>query len=418
MVSGCIIRRSTTKSFILVVVSAWAAGASTAGSLTVEESIALVLRNHPGAQAGTALEEAGRAEVRAARRLPDPLLGLSWSRARALEGPRGDERGLQISQVLPWPGSYTAGVQAAQGRAAAWTAAAEEVRWQVAAEAREAFYRLLAAQQAVEIAAGAEDDARRLFDLMNRRAKVGEARESDRIKARVEWLRQVQAVEAARREAEAAEVRMRLLAGEPLPETLVLVGDLPVTAPPVAGERLLPRLRNRNPLLQQAAAAAMAEEAALVAVRRGRLPDVELTLFREEELDKEAEGAALGLRLPLWNARRGEIARATASRDLAAAERRQQLLALEVELEERVQEFEVAARQAAAFSEELLPAAARTLDLVRLSFEAGETSLLDLLDAQRTYRGLEQEALESRLALALAGVGLQRLLGPDFDPWR
>ena len=58
------------------------------------------------------------------------------------------------------------------------------------------------------------------------------------------------------------------------------------------------------------------------------------------------------------------------------------------------------------------------MDLVRLSFEEGETSLLDLLDAQRTFRDTQREAAEAHLALSMALGEVQRLAGPDFNPWR
>jgi cobalt-zinc-cadmium efflux system outer membrane protein len=78
----------------------------------------------------------------------------------------------------------------------------------------------------------------------------------------------------------------------------------------------------------------------------------------------------------------------------------------------------VAGAQAQALGKEILPLAGESLRLARRSYEEGETSLLDLLDAQRTFRDTQREAVESRLALALAVTDIQRLVGPDFDPWR
>lgn len=67
---------------------------------------------------------------------------------------------------------------------------------------------------------------------------------------------------------------------------------------------------------------------------------------------------------------------------------------------------------------EILPAATRSVGLARFSYEEGETSLLDLLDAQRTFRETQREAAEAHLALSLALAEVQRLVGPEFNPWR
>jgi len=62
---------------------------------------------------------------------------------------------------------------------------------------------------------------------------------------------------------------------------------------------------------------------------------------------------------------------------------------------------------------DLLPSAAESLRLARLLFEEGETSLLDLLDAQRTAREARREEIRARFELSVALSELQRLLGPD-----
>ena len=103
---------------------------------------------------------------------------------------------------------------------------------------------------------------------------------------------------------------------------------------------------------------------------------------------------------------------------LAAAEARRARVDLSSDLETRLTALEVASAQVALLDKEILPSARKSLDLVRLRYEEGETSLLDLLDAQRTYREALREAVESRLALALAVGDVQRLVGPDFNPWR
>jgi len=389
-------------------------------SLAAERFVEIVLRSHPAARQRAALEEAARAERKAARSfLPDPSLEYSRGRARPGDGvSRGTETSTSVTQTLPWPGTVSAGVQAGDRAAEALRAAGEAVRWDLEVEARNAFARLLSARALLEIARSSEEDARSLRDLVARRAELGESRESDRLKTAVEWLRQQQALRAAERDAEAAEASARALAVEPLPRPLVLEGELPADLPPLDHDDVRRRLTERNPRLLAARAEAEMQRALTSVARRGRVPDLDLTLFRAKEIDKESSGFSLGVTLPLWNAKRGEIARAQAAWSLATAGAQRLGVDLVVELETRLKDLELAGVQAATLGREILPAAAQGLRLARFSYEEGETSLLDLLDAQRTYRETQREALESRHALALADGELQRLVGPDFNPWR
>ncbi len=414
-------RRFSTRYFILAALSLCAipASASAQQELDIADYVAIVLRTHPSAGEAGALENAAVAERRAPRFLADPVVEWGRADARTNDGGDGTESSLSVSQTFPWPGTYAAGLRAGERAAEGLRAASEEVRWRLEADARAAFHQVLAARARVEIARATEADARALRDLTARRAELGEIRESDRIKAQIEWLREERALAAAQRQAQTTEALLRALAGEPLPEPLALLGRLPHAPPSVpSDDELAARLVGRSPALRAARARAAAETARLDLARSSRVPDLGLTLFRDRELDKDANGFSIGLRLPLWNAQRGEIARAGAASALAAAEAERLEVEARSALLAQLEEFTVAARQVALLDNEVLPAAARALSLVRLSFEEGETSLLDLLDAQRTQRATEREALDARLDLALSAAGIQRLVGPAFDPWR
>jgi cobalt-zinc-cadmium efflux system outer membrane protein len=186
----------------------------------------------------------------------------------------------------------------------------------------------------------------------------------------------------------------------------------------VEAAELQERLARSNPRLAAARAAADREAALVSASRRARIPDLDLTWFLTKEVDKDANGFSVGVRVPLWNANRGEIARATAAASLASAGAQRSLLDLSAALERARQDLDVASTQAEMLARDILPAATRSLELARFSYQEGETSLLDLLDAQRTFRETQREAAASRLALALALAEVQRLVGPDFNPGR
>jgi cobalt-zinc-cadmium efflux system outer membrane protein len=388
--------------------------------LDVERYVGIVLRAHPSAGQSAGLELLADAERKAARVFPDPVFEYSRDRGelRELPGTQATETGYSVSQTIPWPGTWSAGVRAGDRAADALRASADAVRWELGVQARQAFARLAAARALLDVARAAEEDARSLRDIVGRRADLGESRESDRIKAAVEWLRQQRNLVAAERAAEAAESIVRALAVEPLPEPLTIRPPVHPPLPRLDRALLAGRIVNHSPRLRAALAEVERQHALLSVARRRRIPDLAVTLFKDKELDKQATGFSVGVRVPLWNANRGEIARTDAAGRIACAESERVRIELLAEAQGRLTELQIAGDQASLLGRELLPAAERSVRLVRLSFEEGETSLLDLLDAQRTFRDTQRESVEAQLALALALGEVQKLAGPDFDPWR
>ncbi len=383
--------------------------------LRIETYVEIVLRSHPAMQAARALDESATAEKLGARLLADPTLEVSVGRGRSTTDPseRGTETGFALSQTIPWFPARAAAIDAADHAAQARRAEASASRWSLAIDARLAFYRVVEARALVEVASATEADARSLLDLVSRRASLGETREVDRIKARVEWLKQQRELRVAEREVDAAEATLRTLAASPLSQPLLLSGELsrPLDAMNVLREATPARLE-RSPEALRARAEAARAASLLKSARRSRVPDLGFSLFRQKEVDREAFGASLGIVLPLWNARRGDIARTGAESMLRTADADRIRLTLLTVIETRRRDVDTSAAQAAILMNELVPSAAESLRLARLLFDEGETSLLDLLDAQRTARDARREEIRARFELAVALSELQRLLGP------
>ena len=382
--------------------------------------VAVVLRAHPAARQSAGLVELGQAERSAVSRWPDPVFDLSVSRARPGEPaiPAGAESGFAMTQAIPWPGARSASIRAGDRGVEAFAASADAIRWVLIADARWAFSRLAWSRSLVAILRTAEEDTRSLRDLVARRADLGESRESDRLKTTVEWLKQRRILADAERDATAAEATVRALAVEPLPRPLVIRDTPALDVTAQDHDQLVALLVQRHPRLRAALAVIERQRALTDEARQSRAPGLAVSLFHAGELDKSTTGVAVGVSVPLWNANRGGVARALAAQSLASADAERLRVDLLAEFEARFSAFEVAAGQVRTLDQDILPAAAAGLKLARFSYEEGETSLLDLLDAQRTYRDAQKELMESRLALTLAVTELQRLLGPDFTPWR
>lgn len=391
-----------------------AAAAAGQEPLTVDAYVGIVMKSHPLAARARSLADLNAADGRVARAWPDPAIGASRGRGTAIDGLVGSpEWNYSISQMVPWPGTRTAQSRAAELSGRGRLVGQDSARWNLELDARLFYWRLVSARRAVERAQKADEDAAAVLELTNRRADVGEVREADRSRARAERLAAELALSQASREAEAAERALRVLAGETLGPVLDLTSEpgVAMSAPEI--ERRRQTLMETSPVLRAARSQVELEEALVDVARAARAPDIDFSFTRVGEIDKRSWSLGAGLRLPLWNGGRAEVARAEASASFAKTVSMQARLETSLAFEDAVQRAATADDRLRFISTTLVPTTRRTWELVRLSYEEGETSLLDLLDAQRTLRSAEREQEEALFGATAAWIELERICGPN-----
>jgi cobalt-zinc-cadmium efflux system outer membrane protein len=178
-------------------------------------------------------------------------------------------------------------------------------------------------------------------------------------------------------------------------------------------EDLVERLRTRNPLLLRAETAVEESEVSMEVARKEVLPTIDLFGEYETELDRKAWSAGVGLTIPVWNRSRGTIMAATARQSVASAEVRALAMELETALERASVDYRLALGAIRLHQEGWTSAAKQSHDIVTFSFENGEASLLEVLDAQRSYLTVGLAEAESWARLALARANIERLIaGP------
>ena len=382
-------------------------------ALDLDTYVKVVLRSHPLVAEGQAAAKVSAAEERSAGALPDPVVGVSRSRATPVPGGfSGIEWGFSVSQTLPWPGARNARIRTAVVSGRSRLLEEEAARWDLELDARLAFGRLAQSRRSLAQAEHGEADAVSVLEITTRRADVGEVREADRSRAQAERLRMGMALRMARRESEAAEAALRALSMEPLPEPLLLHEEPAARLSQEEIDRRRAKLATQSPGLRLTQAAIDREMAVSEAARAGRFPDLDLSATRVKELDKEAWSLAANVRVPLWNANRAEIARAEASASLERSTLTRRTLESRLAFDAAVQQAQSVEDRLQFLSSTLVPTAHRTFDLVRLSYEEGETSLLDLLEAQRTLREAEIEEGVARFDAVKAWIEVERISGP------
>ena len=152
-----------------------------------------------------------------------------------------------------------------------------------------------------------------------------------------------------------------------------------------------------HPLLAAQEAQVRQAESTLGAERQAWVPDVTVKAFHVRDVDLKATGGGLSIPLPLWNRKEGEVAKAAAAKSQADSELRLLKQDLETKLASQYSLYETARRQVESFQTAILKEAAESLRVAQFSYEHGETSLLELLDSRRVYRGTEQDYYKALL---------------------
>jgi cobalt-zinc-cadmium efflux system outer membrane protein len=400
-------------------VAAWVATMSSAAAGAAQrldlESIRVDARSrHPTLASAQAALEAAEAYLKQQRLLEDPEASFESGRAES-GGVSGAEWSLEVSQRLPWPGSRRGRIRSAE-------AGVERARSEGATVAALLDYEVgrlwtdaVLAQRTAEVASQGETIAEQLVALIERRVEAGEAPPVEALRARTEWFARRRMALGSDRRAASTRQALDIVCNRSLGPDFELVGTLESPRPLPPLEVLVERLREASPSLRSRQASVAEAEARQAVAAWSYGPDLAVSLSRESELDKEATSAGVALSLPLWNRKRAATAAASADLARSRAELDAWALDLELELADAVADYRVASQTLSLFDAGWHAAARETLEIVGFSFEHGESSLLDLLDAQRSALEVGLVEAEARANLTRARLRIEHLLGEPLD---
>ena len=391
----------------------WAGGAM-AGPRTysLQELEEMVLKTHPSLKVSGAEIKKSEAELRIARQYPNPEVEGLLSSQKALEGGTyGTGYTIGVSQTIEWPGRRGKKQEAARFGINSAQQKLSQEQINVRARCREFFYRVLAGEHLLKIAAENLESARKLLDIAEKRVRLGESRPIELVKARVEFFSLEREYDKAKTTLAGDRQVLRQFLGAALPTDFALSGEGEVIETVAPLKRWQEAAFASHPLLAAQEAQVRQAESTLGAERQAWVPDVTVKVFHTRDVDLRATGGGLSIPLPLWNRKEGEVAKAAAAKSQADSELRLLKQDLETKLASQYSLYETARRQVESFQTAILKEAAESLRVAQFSYEHGETSLLELLDSRRVYRGTEQEYYKALLDYRLARAELWRLAG-------
>lgn len=343
---------------------------------------------------------------------PNPVVSMDRDQTRATSG-NTTETTWKISQTLDLSGKRALLREGAQKRFDAAKAEQTVNRQSLTTQVRQVFAEALAGEQARQAMQAWQERIAKASATVGRLAKSGEVSGYD--KRRLD--RELQTAKAKRQHSEASLIRVRhQLAGLTAATDSAALQAVGALLPSSATDlpALIANIPERADLkLLAAQSEAFAREGR--AAGRGWAPDVTVGVGQKQvETNTGSEkGLALSFAVPLPLFDRGSprAARLNAQSSAIKAEKSLRLTTAEADITGTWEQLQILQAAAVSFRQESLTESQALSGIAERAYRAGETGVLELLDAYRGELDAELTALDLELKARMVRIELDSLAG-------
>lgn len=363
--------------------------------------VGAVLENNQGIAALRAAVDAAAAKTELAGALADPMLSYLAAPNTAGGPGRGLNVNLQVSQMIPWPGTLSLRTDAAMAETQSSRYELDELRLRLAAETRAAYADWYYAQRALAINAENRMLVERLEKVAEAAYAAGQAPQQDVLQAQVELTRLENQTLVLERRKETVQAKINALLNRAADAPLAPAAGLP-PAPALPESARLERLAlERYPALQSLDARVAAAGDRVGLAEKARRPSFTLMAGYNSLMDAPPKRlvVGVGVNVPFGAKHRSEVDAA----DAKLRQSRAMLADARSRLLSRLDQTYATARQVGdtirLYTEKLLPLAGQNLDAAEADYRNGSGDFLKLITAQ-------QQDLMARLELERARADL------------
>jgi outer membrane protein TolC len=392
---------------------------------SAEEYVTLALARNPAIRAAEAKVRRMSERAPQARSLDDPMLTVApfGEMAETAAGQVGVMTSL--SQRLPLPSKLDARGRIAELEAAQAQEELQQVRLQVAADTRRAYWTYSFASRAIQTTDESRSLLLQLRDVADAQFRAGQRNQQDVFRAAAELgnLDTELRVLAQRRDTAAA--MLRQLIDAPLSQSLAEPAPAAEEDVVVQRDVLLARAAQINPALRRIAERMTQFEQQQRLANLNRWPDltvgVSYNLVDDEGLSPIANGddqwwVGLGINLPIWKEkydaaeREAIFGRLEAASDLAAERNR-----VSFRVEDALLRLESQREVLRLLRGQVIPDARAAVEAAATTYRTGAGDFLTLVDNWRKLLGYQvmEHQVVANLEQALAD--LQQAVGADID---
>ncbi|GAB3375542.1 efflux transporter outer membrane subunit [Massilia agri] len=381
------------------------------------------------------------AGIAAADRVPQIGVGIGAQRARSSALESGLPQGTPMQPVTSYNAQLTAsyevdlfgrvaaGVSAARSDAATSEANYRSVLLALQADVAQTYFRLRALDAELDTVARTVQLREESVNVNQRRFDLGDIGEFDLSRARTELSTARAEAIGLQRQRATAEHALAVLLGKPASN--YVAGRSPLldaTALPTIPAGLPSSLLERRPDIVAAQRAMEASNARIGVARGAMFPALTISAAGggvggafSDVFRWSSRSWVLGLltSMPIIDGgrNRANVERSEAVLEESVGTYRQSVLSAFAEVEDNLAGLRILSGQAGEIDSALV-SARRSADLAQKLYDAGRSSYLELLDAQRNLAAVERTAVQLRGNRAVTTVALIRALGGGWEAGR
>jgi cobalt-zinc-cadmium efflux system outer membrane protein len=380
--------------------------------LTVEQAVAQAVRRNPRLTAASREVAAARRGVGAARALANPSLTFTPD----LTGSGGSDEELLFQQPLELNGTRSARTRIAQAQLRQTEAASAGELRELVFQTRNAYYELARAQELRTVAQDLLRTAEEFDRGVKRQAEEGLRPGIDQVQTGIEVVRARQQLTLAESEIQTAQAALNTLLAQPAATPIAVTTPIAFSPEPVNEEALLSQALTARTEIQ--AEAAQREEfrgEARLARAQGR-PDLAPQL-RAGRITRGLDdaGVGLGINLPIFDygSRRNRVRQAEQSAQAQEARIEATRNQVRQEVAQALARLSAAETVVRTYQGGVLEQSRRLLEGSQRALQVGApgASILNVLEAQRTYRSVQTEYTNALMQHAQAQAELDRAIG-------
>ena len=389
---------------------------ASANAITLEQALDLAKRNNPTLQANQTLILQNKAQEITANLRPNPI--VSW-----------DTQFLPLFEPSLWSdpnywetqAQYDIGIgylfergkkrqhrlDAAKTATAVTEAQVSDAQRTTLASAAQLFVAALLSKSNLEFAEGLLDSYKKTVKISEERYKAGDMSRNDLLKIQLQQLQFESDVTSARlAKAQALASLRQFLGFDSVPQDYDVVGNLGYEPVSLSLEQLQARAISNRPDLQAAQRSVTASESQVGLAKANGKVDLNVT-FDYTRLNQNNLGAFyFNIPLPVFNKNQGEIARTQYALTQSQFQKKASEQQVLTDVANAYAGLQGSQQVVELYDKGYLDQATQSLDITKFSYEHGAASLLDFLDAERSYRSTQ---LSYRQALATYMTSLEQL---------